>query len=187
MDKIVAISAGHNPDGKTACGAVGYFRESTQARKMVKMITNSLDDRGMYYSICTENNGKSQSDVLLRCVRKHNCVENKLCDIQIHFNSFRKSSPDRKITGCECLVRPNNKRSEKLGNKICKQLEKIGYTNRGVKTRTDLYFLNHTNADAVIVEVCFCDDADDYKLYKNNTELTACAIATAICKYAGVV
>ena len=151
------------------------------------MIINSLDARGVYYCVCTEDNGKNKGDVLFKCVKKHNAVDNKLCDIQIHFNSYKQTKSDDFITGCECLIRPNNKKSEELGKIICKQLEKIGYTNRGIKVRTDLYFLNHTNADAVVVEVCFCDDADDYKLYKNNTELTACAIATAICKYAGVV
>ena len=105
----------------------------------------------------------------------------------MHFNSYKQTKSDDFIIGCECLVRPYNKNAENLGKKICRQLEKIGYTNRGVKTRTDLFFLNHTTSDSVILEVCFCDDPDDYKLYKNNKELTACAIATAIAKYAGVI
>ena len=29
------FSAGHNPDGKTACGAIGIIKESTEARNVV--------------------------------------------------------------------------------------------------------------------------------------------------------
>ena len=28
------IHAGHNPDGKIACGAIGLIKESTEARKV---------------------------------------------------------------------------------------------------------------------------------------------------------
>ena len=30
-----------------------------------------------------------------------------------------------------------------------------------------LYFLKRTNAQALLIEVCFVDDEDDYRLYMN--------------------
>ncbi|MCI8529099.1 MAG: N-acetylmuramoyl-L-alanine amidase, partial [Lachnospiraceae bacterium] len=30
----INVHAGHNPDGKAACGAIGFLRESTENRKV---------------------------------------------------------------------------------------------------------------------------------------------------------
>ena len=34
--------------------------------------------------------------------------------------------------------------------------------NRGVKVSKSLYFLKKTKKPAIILEVCFCDDEDDF-------------------------
>lgn len=34
----ICIHAGHNPDGKVACGAVGFGKESTLAKRIAKGI-----------------------------------------------------------------------------------------------------------------------------------------------------
>ena len=39
----INVHAGHNPDGKIACGAVGLIRESTEARKVKKEGSGSLE------------------------------------------------------------------------------------------------------------------------------------------------
>ena len=59
-------------------------------------------------------------------------------------------------------------------------MEGIGFTDRGVKTTKGLYFLNHTKAPAVLVEVCFVDDKDDYILYKRNRNVVAKSIVKAV-------
>ena len=43
----------------------------------------------------------------------------------------------------------------------------LGFTNRGVKESKSLYFLKKTKSPAILIEVCFVDDEDDYKLYMN--------------------
>ncbi|MBR1781097.1 MAG: N-acetylmuramoyl-L-alanine amidase, partial [Oscillospiraceae bacterium] len=48
---------------------------------------------------------------------------------------------------------------------ICAAIAALGFRNRGLKTRKDLYVLKYTKAPALIVECCFADDADDVKLY----------------------
>ena len=45
-------------------------------------------------------------------------------------------------------------------------MKKLGFTNRGIKTTGGLYYLNHTINKAILIEVCFVDDKDDYDLYK---------------------
>ena len=38
----INVHAGHNPDGKIACGAVGLIKESTEARKVKKKVIKLL-------------------------------------------------------------------------------------------------------------------------------------------------
>lgn len=53
-----------------------------------------------------------------------------------------------------------------VGNRILANMKKLGFTNRGIKTTGNLYYLNHTINKAILIEVCFVDDRDDYNLYK---------------------
>ena len=60
----INIHAGHNPDGKIACGAVGLIRESTEARIVKDKVIALLRTQGHTVYDCTVDNGTSQSDVL---------------------------------------------------------------------------------------------------------------------------
>ena len=66
------VHAGHNPDGKIACGAVGLIKESTEARKVKKEVIRLLRKKGHKVYDCTCTNGTSQTDVLKRIVTKCN-------------------------------------------------------------------------------------------------------------------
>lgn len=179
---VVNLHAGHNPDGKIANGAVGLIKESTEARWIVKKIKKRLKKKGIIVYDCTCNNGKSQLDVLKKIVKKCNAHKADL-DISIHFNSGRKDQVgDRKIGGTEVLMWQKKGIRKTVGNLICKQMEKIGFTNRGMKVSKKLYFLNHTKAPAVLIEVCFVDDKDDVKLYKAKKNAIAKGIANAVIK-----
>lgn len=46
-------------------------------------------------------------------------------------------------------------------------MKALGFTDRGLKTSKDLYYLKHTKAPAMLFEICFVDDKDDYLLYKS--------------------
>ena len=48
---------------------------------------------------------------------------------------------------------------------MCKNVSDLGFKNRGVKVRKDLYYLRKTSAPAMLIECCFVDDKDDVKLY----------------------
>jgi len=168
MEKIkkVNIHAGHNLDGKIACGAVGLIKESTEARYLVGKIANELREKGIIAYDCTVNNGTSQKDVLEKIVKKCNAHDVDL-DISIHFNSGRNDRKgDEKIGGVEVWMRNEEGIKGTVGKNICKKLEALGFTNRGIKTTKSLYFLNHTKAPAILIEVCFVDDKDDINLYK---------------------
>lgn len=175
---IINVHAGHNPDGRIANGAVGLIKESTQSRKIVKYMIKYLKQSGQTVYNCTCNNGLSQKDVLEKIIDKCNEHKAKL-DVSIHFNSGAvKERSDGKTTGTEVLVYKNSGKIKTVASKTAKQIEYLGFKNRGVKERPDLYFLNQTKAPAMLVECCFVDDEDDVELY--DAKKMAKAIVTGI-------
>ena len=161
----INIHAGHNPDGKVACGAVGLIKESTEARKVVKDVIRLLREKGYTVHNCTRNNGLNQSDVLYQIVQK--CNKHKVdLDISIHFNSGAKDQKGNgKTTGVEFLIYSVSGAAYSRAKKVCNEIASLGFKNRGVKANTGLYFLRKTNAPAMLVECCFVDDKDDVHLY----------------------
>lgn len=179
------VHAGHNPDGKIACGAVGLIKESTEARKVKDELIKLMKSAGNTVYDCTVSNGKSQSDVLNKIVAK--CNKHKVnYDISIHFNSGASDKKGNgKTTGVEVLLYDDSNKAQITAAKnICKEFEKLGFKNRGVKYRGDsLAVLRDTKSLAILIEVCFVDDADDVKLYK---KVGAKGIAEAICRGLGI-
>lgn len=175
------ISAGHNPAGKTACGACGFLDESIENRLITKEIVRLLKSYGQKAYDCTCNNGKDQSDVLKKVVAKCN-KRNVILDISIHFNSGRNDSKgDQIAAGCEVYCTADIGIKKAVSEQIRNNMKKLGFPDRGTKTTNHLYYLNHTINKAILVEVCFVDDKDDFKLYqKAGYKKVAEAIAKGI-------
>lgn len=172
------VHAGHNPDGKIACGAVGLIKESTEARKVKKELIKLLREKGHTVYDCTCQNGASQTDVLKRIVAK--CNQHKVdLDISIHFNAGANDKMGNdKTTGTEVYVYSETSSAKPAAERVVKQIAALGFRNRGVKTRKDLYVLRRTNSPAMLIECCFVDDKDDVTLY--NAKKMAAAIAAGI-------
>ena len=157
----INVHAGHNPDGKKACGAVGLINESTEARKVKSEIINLLKLLGHTVYDCTEDNGKSQSDVLSKIVKK--CNANKVdLDVSIHFNAGGGQ-------GTEVLIYDSKSQSKGCAENTAKAISELGYKNRGVKIRPELYVLKKTTAPAMLIECCFVDSKEDVKKYNYKT------------------
>lgn len=173
----LCIGAGHSAAGKGASGAVGFINESTETRKIRNKVIQ-LNNKRYWIVDCTVDVG-TQSAVLTQAVKKANASGCDV-DIQIHFNAYKKEKKDGRTKGVECLVYSSgSSKAINVGNQLCREISsKLGITNRGIKYRKDLYFLKKTKAPAVILEVCFCDDEDDYLAYINNNgcEVVANAI-----------
>lgn len=166
---IINIHAGHNPDGKVACGAVGFIKESTEARAVKDKVVALLQARGHTVYDCTCDNGTSQPDVLKRIVAKCNAHTADL-DVSIHFNAGANKSKNNKTTGTEVYVYSATGAAAPYAKRTCEAIAALGFTNRGVKTSKSLYVLKNTKAPAMLVECCFVDDPDDAALY-NATEM----------------
>lgn len=170
------VHAGHNPDGRPACGACGFMNESTEARIVKDLLIAKLTLKGFKAYDCTCDDGANQSDVLNKIVSK--CNEHTVdLDISIHFNAGAKDYiGNGQTTGTEVLVYSNSSSSNEAAKEICNSISKLGFKNRGVKTRPDLYFLKKTKAPACLIEVCFVDDKDDFMIYDANK------VSNAICE-----
>lgn len=169
----INVHAGHNPDGKIACGAVGLIKESTQARLVKDQVIQMLRSLGHTVYDCTVDNGKTQKDVLRKICAKCNANTVDL-DVSIHFNSGANDrNGNGTTTGTEVLIYSD--KTKAYAQNICNAISALGFKNRGVKYRTDLYFLKQTKAPALLIECCFVDDADDVKRY-NASEMASAIV-----------
>lgn len=165
------IHAGHNPDGKVGSGAVGYIKESTEARKVKNEVIAELKRRGHNGFDCTCNNGTGQTDVLRKICAKAN-QRTVDCDVSIHFNSSNGQG-----NGTEVLYKTSN--GSKWATKVQKSIVKeCGFKDRGIKKRDNLYYLNNTKNVAILIEVCFVDNKNDVNKY--NSKKVAKAIVDGL-------
>lgn len=188
----INIHAGHNPEGKIACGAIGILNESREARIIKDKVIQLLRAAGHDVLDCTVDNGVSQGDVLRKIVEKCNSRLADL-DISIHLNSGRNDYVgDGSIGGTEVFIYsidPSNKTAIVYGKSIVEKIGDLGFRIRDdaipdhIKTDSQLYVLRNTKAPALLVECCFVDDKDDADLY--NADKMAQAIADGVIAIAG--
>lgn len=161
----INVHAGHNPDGKIGCGAIGIIKESTENRRVATEVIRQLEGLGHTVFDCTVDNGANSSDVLRKIVKK--CNANKVdLDVSIHFNATGNPlATDGKTTGTEVYIHNANSKSKPYAEQIAKAVSTLGYRNRGIKVHSSFYVLRNTNAPALLIECCFVNDADDIKIY----------------------
>ena len=159
------VHGGHAAFGAKYCGAVGLLDESKEDRLIANQIISLLQAEGHTVYNCTVDSGTSQTNVLSQICTKCN-AHSVDYDISIHLNSGRSDSTgDGKVGGFEIWVTDTSKGKGDIATRIRSKMKSLGFSDRGTKTTSDLYFLNHTNAPALLLEICFVDDKDDYDLY----------------------
>lgn len=157
------VHAGHNADGRIACGAGGVFTESTAARNVKDNVIAQLRAQGHEVYDCTVDDAANERDNLIQIVNKCNAHSVDL-DVSIHFNASNGAGH-----GTEVLVYSKNNSASTYAQRIVNEISGLGFSNRGVKERTNLYVLNHTKAPALLIECCFCDNWDDASIYNPNS------------------
>ncbi len=156
------VHAGHN---MKAAGASSYLNEVTEDRKIKDRVISYLRAAGHTVYDCTDDSGKTPGACLKNIVEKCSRHEVDL-DVSIHLNASKKDSGDGKVKGTEVFIYSTKSRAKGAAERICRKMAALGFTNRGVKTSTSLYVLKNTKSPALLIEVCFVDDKDDYNLYK---------------------
>ena len=163
------VHAGHCPDNKGACGAVGYLKESTEARKVKEYVIDYLRQANHVVYDCTYEQWGTSKECLQAIVSK--CNQNLVeLDISIHLNAGGG-------TGCETFN--YDKRTKEISDVICENISTIlGIRNRGTKYNPELYVLKNTKSKAILIECCFVDSVTDKAAW--NPQLCAKGIAEGI-------
>lgn len=161
----ICVVAGHTTSGK-GTGAVGYINESTENRVVAKKVVEYLKQAGhtAVYGEINKSDNYLAEQVAIANKAKYDLV------VQIHFNAGGG-------TGTETLYKTTS--GKKYAEQVTKSLGKM-YKQRGAKQRTDLYWLNRTNAPAILIECCFVDSKADTDKYLSNKAYTAKLIAEGI-------
>lgn len=97
--------------------------------------------------------------------------------ISIHRNSY---PTDNAVSGVESLVYDLSGIKLQMAENINEQLESVGFVNLGVKARPNLVVLRRTKMPAVLVEVGFINSDIDNRLFDENFDDIARAIADGI-------
>ena len=166
------IHAGHAPDGKKGSGAVGIVKESVINRQIKDAVIAKLRALGHTAFDCTCESAGTATQVLKVICTKAN--EHKVdLDVSIHLNCYNGNAK-----GSEVLVYKLGAKAEQYARNIVNCLSELGYVNRGVKVRDDLYYLKHTNNTALLIETFFCDNQEDVNRF--DLEAMANAIVKGI-------
>lgn len=156
----IFLTGGHPMGG----GAKGILDETVVDREVVKELEPILKALGHSVTVCNNETSKDY-------VEETRIANTSNYDwyLDIHCNAYNGQA-----FGVETLVYADNKPQ---AHAISKNIAELGFYNRGVKTRTDLYILKNTKAKALLVECFFIDSKKDCDIY---AKVGAKAIAKAI-------
>ena len=163
------IDCGHTLAGGDT-GAVGCGKlEQNLTREVGMKVIAKLQALGHTVVNCTVDYASSMSESLATRVNKANNAGGDLY-VCIHFNASNGLGH-----GTEVFTY-NGKELTQARN-VLNNLCALGYSNRGIKS-ANLYVINHTNMNAMLIECCFIDNASDMSKY--NAENFANAIVKGL-------
>lgn len=162
----IAIDFGHGTGEDR--GAEGYKNEEITVREFGALIIEELKKLGnTVYNVTPTQKGLSLIQSLAYRVNMANYYKADLF-ISLHLNAFNGEA-----NGCE--VEYISDAGKAYADRICDEISKLGYKNRGAKYRNDLYVLKYTSMPAIIIESFFCDNKYDCEIY-NKYNLAASII-----------
>lgn len=145
----IAIAGGHSA---IARGASGYLDEYECDRAFVDQLIDAFDAQDWYVTDCSNEESDVSAELREEC-RIANASEADLF-IAVHFNSGGG-------TGTEVWHYPYSS-AETYAQDVSREVASaLGLPNRGAKSTTGLYVLNHTEMPAILIEVCFVDTEAD--------------------------
>lgn len=151
------VDIGHNCPPDT--GAVGLLKEDDLTREVGEKVISRLNALGHTCIRGLPSKADSPLDSLRQRVFTAN-ANNVDVVVSIHFNA----SKTHLGRGTETYYM--SQAGLKIARKINNQLVDLGFVNRGAKYG-NWHLLRNTKAPAVLVEVCFCDNADDVRILQN--------------------
>ncbi|WP_131022847.1 N-acetylmuramoyl-L-alanine amidase [Clostridioides difficile] len=166
----IAIVPGHTLSGK-GTGATGYIDEGKENRILTDLIVKWLKQGGA--TVYTGKVDKSNNYLAEQCKIANR--QNVDVTIQIHFNADHTTLDKM---GTETIYKTNN--GKVYADRVNTKLATV-FKNRGAKSDVrGLYWLSHTKAPAILIEVCFVDSKADTDYYIRNKDIVAKLIAEGI-------
>lgn len=167
----VALDAGH---GGSDPGAVyNGRREKDDALRLTNAIGKILEMNGVnVYYVRTDDEYETP-------FKKATDANNAGADlfVSIHRNSSERNN---QYSGIQSLVYANSGMRRTLAQNINKELSDAGFENLGIVERPNLVVLKRTQMPAVLVEAGFINSDTDNKIFDNNFDEIARAIADGI-------
>jgi N-acetylmuramoyl-L-alanine amidase len=171
----ISVDAGHTKDGTKDSGAVGIGNEHKMNIEVKNFVIKKLQALGATVNDCSLENCNSLIQSLAYRTDTSNTFKAQL-HICIHHNAFNGQ-------GHGSEVEYVSTRGKIFADAVQKEFVKLGFKDRGVQERDNLYVLNKTNAVCVLTEACFVDNKADMLLY--NAEKEAQAIVNGIVNVIG--
>ncbi|VIG41956.1 cell wall hydrolase (endolysin) [Clostridioides difficile] len=166
----IAIVPGHTLSGK-GTGATGYIDEGKENRILTDLIVKWLKQGGA--TVYTGKVDKSNNYLAEQCQIANK--QNVDLAVQIHFNANKTTLNPM---GTETIYKTNN--GKVYADRVNTKLATV-FKNRGAKSDVrGLYWLSHTKAPAILIEVCFVDSKADTDYYIKNKNTVAKLIAEGI-------
>lgn len=174
----IAIAGGHS---KAAPGASGHLDEYACDRAYVAQLIPALQAAGHEVIDCT-NEAPTANAELNTEVRLANASKADVF-MAIHLNSKgqHEAEPDGSTVGTECWYHQGSGAGRELAARMSANVAaSLGVRDRGAKAGT-YYVLRNTSMTAVLLEVCFVDDADDAEAWhRTSWEALASAVVDAV-------
>ena len=153
----IAIAGGHSA---IARGASGYLDEYECDRAFVAQLIDAFDAQGWHVTDCSNEESDVSAELREEC-RIANASGADLF-IAVHFNSGGG-------TGTEVWYYTYSS-AETYAQDVSRELASaLGLPNRGAKSTTGLYVINHTYMPAILIEVCFVDTEADAEAWHSTT------------------
>lgn len=149
----LALDLGHGCKPDT--GANGIRSEEELINELGELLIPLLKKNYDIVEVRPKEAVTVQSSLLQRC---HNANSAKAeIYISLHFNAFNGKAQGIETYSVSAF-------GSQLGFYILKELEKLGFANRGNKSAR-FAVLTHTVMPAILIENCFCDSKADMQIY----------------------
>lgn len=159
----IAIAGGHSAYAR---GASGYLDEYNCDRAFTARLVRAFENQGWGVTDCSNDADGVREELYEEC-RLANASGADLF-IAVHFNAGGGS-------GTEVWHYPYST-AETYAREVSRELAAaLDLPNRGAKSTTGLYVLNHTNMPAILIEVCFVDTEADAEAWHSTTWEDLCA------------
>lgn len=155
---IIGIDKGHSTWDKSPCGAIGLLNESKENRLVGDKVIGKLRALGHTVIDCSCDSASDVNEQLAAIVNKANAQKLDLF-LSLHLNAGGG-------TGAEIYTTNTSGAKQEAKKLIDTYCNKTGFKNRGHKYK-ELYVLRHTNAPAMLLEMCFVDTENDFKRWNN--------------------